>query len=53
LANTENIKTNDNCNCGGTEAIDIRQAVEAIVASVGKGEAIKSFLFFRRCSGPP
>jgi NADH-quinone oxidoreductase subunit F len=36
LAKTENIKTNDNCNCGGTEAIDIRQAVEAIVASTGR-----------------
>jgi NADH-quinone oxidoreductase subunit F len=36
LAKTENIKTNDNCNCGGTGATDIRQAVEAIVASTGR-----------------
>jgi NADH-quinone oxidoreductase subunit F len=35
LAKTENIETKDNCNCGGTGASDIRQAVEAIVASTG------------------
>jgi NADH:ubiquinone oxidoreductase subunit F (NADH-binding)/NADH:ubiquinone oxidoreductase subunit E/NAD-dependent dihydropyrimidine dehydrogenase PreA subunit len=38
LAKTENIETKDNCNCGGTGATDLRKAVEAIVASTGKGK---------------
>jgi len=38
LAKTENIPNNNNCNCGGTGATDIRPAVEAIVAATGRGK---------------
>ena len=36
MAQTENIKDTNNCNCGGTGANHIRPAVEALVAATGR-----------------